>query len=73
MRRRGNGLARFRAAYVSEGLVPTRPEDPAAEANRAAWEVLTRWDKPFLTRSANVNPVLNKANAAWDLSSISLK
>jgi peptide/nickel transport system substrate-binding protein len=32
-----------------------------------------QWDKPFLVRSANVNPVLNKANAAWDLSSISLK
>jgi peptide/nickel transport system substrate-binding protein len=32
-----------------------------------------QWDKPFLVRSANVNGVLNKANAAWDLSSISLK
>jgi peptide/nickel transport system substrate-binding protein len=31
------------------------------------------WDKPYLVRSANVNPVLNQANAAWDLSSISLK
>lgn len=27
--RRGSGLDRFRAAYVSEGLVPTRPEDRA--------------------------------------------
>jgi heterodisulfide reductase subunit C len=26
-RLRGTGLERFRAAYVSEGLVPTRPED----------------------------------------------
>jgi len=32
-----------------------------------------QWDKPILVRSANVNPVLNKANAAWDLSSLSLK
>jgi peptide/nickel transport system substrate-binding protein len=32
-----------------------------------------QWDKPYLVRSENVNPVLNKANAAWDLSSISLK
>jgi peptide/nickel transport system substrate-binding protein len=31
------------------------------------------WDKPYLVRAANVNPVLNKANAAWDLSSMSLK
>jgi heterodisulfide reductase subunit C len=28
-RRPGTGLARFRAAYVTEGLVPTRPEDRA--------------------------------------------
>src|SRR4051794_16347750 len=31
------------------------------------------WDKPYLVRSSNVNPVLNQANAAWDLSSMSLK
>jgi haloalkane dehalogenase len=30
-------------------LVPTRPDDPASEANRRAWEVLERWEKPFLT------------------------
>ena len=29
-------------------LVPTSPDDPAAAANRAAWQVLERWDKPFL-------------------------
>jgi peptide/nickel transport system substrate-binding protein len=32
-----------------------------------------QWDKPYLVVSGNVNAVLNKANAAWDLSSISLK
>jgi len=31
------------------------------------------WDKPYLVRASNVNPVLNQANAAWDLSSMSLK
>jgi peptide/nickel transport system substrate-binding protein len=31
------------------------------------------WDKPLLVRSANVNGVINQANAAWDLSSMSLK
>ena len=30
-------------------LVPTSPDDPAAPANRAAWEVLNKWEKPFLT------------------------
>ncbi|HLX89217.1 MAG TPA: haloalkane dehalogenase, partial [Acidimicrobiales bacterium] len=29
-------------------LVPSRPDDPAADANRAAWEVLKTFDKPFL-------------------------
>ena len=35
-RRRGSGLERFRAAYVVEGLVPTRPEDRAAGEAAAA-------------------------------------
>jgi len=30
-------------------LVPTSPDDPAAAPNRRAWEVLLRWEKPFLT------------------------
>src|SRR3954470_24652150 len=29
-------------------LVPTRPDDPAAEPNRAAWEHLTSSETPFL-------------------------
>ncbi len=36
-------------ARVFPMLVPTRPDDPAADANRAGWEMLSRWDKPFLT------------------------
>lgn len=35
-RRRGTGLERFRAAYVAEGLVPTRPGDRAAGEAAAA-------------------------------------
>jgi haloalkane dehalogenase len=30
-------------------LVPTTPDNPASEANRAAWQALRRFDKPFLT------------------------
>jgi len=30
-------------------LVPTRPDDPASDANRAAWTKLRSFDKPFLT------------------------
>ena len=38
-------------------LVPATPDDPASEANRAAWSVLGRWQKPFLTTFSNRDPV----------------
>jgi haloalkane dehalogenase len=44
-------------ARVFPTLVPTRPDDPAAEANRRAWGLLQQWDKPFLTAFSDCDPV----------------
>lgn len=38
-------------------LVPTKPDDPAAEANRVAWERLTAWQKPFLVAFSDQDPI----------------
>lgn len=37
-------------------LVPTRADEPEAIANRAAWEALKRWEKPFLTAFSAEDP-----------------
>jgi len=39
------------------GLVPTSPDDPATEANRAAWRRLSEWDKPFLVAFSDRDPI----------------
>ena len=44
-------------ARIFPALVPTSPDDPAAPANQAAWEVLKQWEKPFLTCSSDGDPV----------------
>jgi haloalkane dehalogenase len=38
-------------------LVPISPRDPAVPANRRAWEVLERWQKPFLTAFSDGDPI----------------
>jgi haloalkane dehalogenase len=38
-------------------LVPTRPDDPASAANRDAWEVLRRFDRPFLCAFSDSDPI----------------
>ena len=38
-------------------LVPVTPSDPAIPANRAAWEKLRAWRKPFLTAFSTRDPI----------------
>lgn len=44
-------------ARIFPSLVPTDPDDPAAAANRAAWEVFERWTKPFVCCFSDSDPV----------------
>lgn len=43
-------------------LVPTSPDDAAAAANRAAWDALGRYDKPFLCAFSDQDPITGGAD-----------
>lgn len=43
-------------------LVPTRPDDPASAANRAAWAVLAQLELPFLCIFGRNDPILGRAD-----------
>ena len=46
-------------------LVPTSPDDPAAAANRAAWDTLRAWNKPFLTAFSDKDPITRGGDRAF--------
>lgn len=54
-------------ARIFPMLVPTSPDDPAASANRAAWEVLRRFDKPFLKAFSDGDPITAQAKDSFDV------
>jgi haloalkane dehalogenase len=48
----------FKAApRAMPNLVPTTPDDPASDANRAAWQRLSTWDRPFLVAFSDSDPI----------------
>lgn len=58
--------AKFKAgARVFPQLVPTTPNDPASDANRAAWSVFRKWQKPFLTTFSNRDPITRGGEKVW--------
>ena len=46
-------------------LVPTKPDDPASEANRKAWQVLGKWEKPFLCAFSDSDPITRGGDKAF--------
>ncbi len=50
-------------ARVFPALVPTEENDPAVPANRAAWDALGKWEKPFLALYGKNDPILGHADA----------
>jgi haloalkane dehalogenase len=57
--------AAFKAgARAFPRLVPTHASDPAIPSNRAAWDALSRWEKPFLCIFGAGDPILGKADRA---------
>ncbi len=45
------------APRAMPGLVPTRPDDPATSANRAAWIALGEFHRPFLCAFGDSDPI----------------
>lgn len=57
--------AKYQAgARAFPALVPTKASNPAVPANRAAWQVLGNFHKPFLTVFGAGDPVLGHADRA---------
>jgi haloalkane dehalogenase len=45
------------AVRAMPDLVPATPDNPASAANRAAWQKLTTWDRPFLVAFSDRDPI----------------
>lgn len=52
-------------ARIFPTLVPAYPDDPASEANRKAWEILSEFKKPFLTAFSDKDPITKGGEAVF--------
>lgn len=52
-------------ARIFPSLVPIDPGDPAAPANRKTWEVLSKFEKPFLTAFSDGDPITKGGDAIF--------
>ena len=50
---------------IMPALVPTSTDDPASADNVAAWEVLERFDRPFLLAFSDLDPVTKGGDAPF--------
>jgi haloalkane dehalogenase len=63
--------APFPAAIYKAGarafpmLVPSKSDDPASQANRAALLKYADWDKPFITTFSNRDPITRGGEKLW--------
>ena len=53
------------AARIMPALVPITPDDPASDANRAAWRKLMKFDRPFLTAFSDGDPITAGGDAPF--------
>jgi haloalkane dehalogenase len=71
----GEAIAAYDAPFPDESykagarafpmLVPSSPDDPAAPAQRAAWESLRKFDKPFLTCFSDKDIIMRGGEAIF--------